>query len=137
VPAAGGRPALFVEVAAPRALAIDKDDRVWVVSHGKDQLLRTSDEGKLEVMAAGRPFEFPSAVAVDAEGNAFICDTYAKAVWKVTPGKRPAKWFAGEPMVSPVALAWLGTDLVVVDPRAKAVLRIDPTGKASRMEMAQ
>jgi len=134
VPATGGQPTLYAEVAAPRALTVDKDDRVWVVSHGKDQLLRSNAEGKLEVVVAGRPFEFPSAVVVDDEGTAYVCDTYAKAVWKVPAGKPAEKFFAGEPLVSPVGMARSGSDLLVADPRAKAVIRIDAAGKASRME---
>lgn len=134
VPAAGGQPALLAQVAAPRALCVDREDRLWVVSHGKDQLLRMAADGKPEVVAAGRPFEFPSAVVVDGEGTAYVCDTYAKAVWKVAPGKPPAKWLAGDPLVSPVGLAWRGADLLVADPRAKGVVQIDPAGKASRLE---
>src|SRR4029453_5747268 len=65
VPAAGGQPTVFAEVPAPRALTIDKDDRVWVVSHGKDQVLRSTAEGKFEIAVSGRPFEFPSAIVVD------------------------------------------------------------------------
>ena len=133
VPAAGGQPAVFAEVPAPRALTIDKDDRVWVVSHGKDQVLRGTSEGKLEVAVSGRPFEFPSAIVVDEEGVAYVCDTYAKAIWKVPPGKPPEKWLTGDPLVSPVGMTRLGKDLLVADPRAKAVIRIDPAGKASRM----
>jgi sugar lactone lactonase YvrE len=132
VPAAGGQPAVFAEVPAPRALTIDKDDRAWVVSHGKDQLLRGTPEGKLEVVVSGRPFEFPSAIVVNDEGVAFVCDTYAKAIWKVLPGKQPEKLLAGDPLVSPVGMTRLGTDLLVADPRAKAVIRIDAAGKASR-----
>jgi sugar lactone lactonase YvrE len=137
VPAAGGQPAQFAEVQAPRAVTIDKDDRLWIVSHGKDQLLRADAAGKLEVIVAGRPFEFPSAVAIADDGTAYVCDTYAEAVWKVTPGMAPAKFFAGEPLVSPVGMTWLGPDLVIADPRAKALVRIDPQGKASRIEYSQ
>lgn len=134
VPAVGGKPSVFAEVPAPRAVTIDKEDRLWVVSHGKDQLLRSDAEGKLEAVVSGRVFEFPSAVVVDDEGTAYVCDTYAKAIWKVPPGKQPEKWLAGEPLVSPVGLARSGTDLLVADPRAKAVFRVDAAGKASKIE---
>ncbi len=134
VPAAGGQPTVFAEVPAPRALTIDKDDRVWVVSHGKDQILRSTAEGKFEVVVSGRPFEFPSAIVVADDGTAFVCDTYAKAVWKVPPGKPPEKFVTGDPLVSPVGMVRQGADLLVADPRAKAVIRIDPAGKASRLE---
>lgn len=134
VAAAGGEPTEFAQIQAPRAITVDREDRVWVVSHGKDQLVRSAGEGKWETVVAGRPFAFPSAVVVDDDGTAFVCDTYAKAVWKVPPGKSPEKWFSGEPLVSPVGMARLGPDLLVADPRAKGVIRIDPAAKASLME---
>jgi sugar lactone lactonase YvrE len=134
VPAAGGQPSVLAEVQAPRALTIDKDDRAWIVSHGKDQVLRCAADGKLEVAVAGRPFDFPSAIVVADDGTAYVCDTYAKAVWKVPPGKPPEKFVTGEPLVSPVGMTRSGPDLLVADPRAKGVIRIDPTGKAARLE---
>jgi len=136
VPSAGGEPSLFAEVAAPRALAFDGEGRLWIVSHGKDQLLRANPEGKLEVAVAGRSFEFPSAVLVDAQGVAYVCDTYAKAIWKVVPGKPPVKWASGEPLVSPVGLAWSNTDVLVADPRAKGIVRVDPEGKMTTLRLA-
>jgi len=137
VPSAGGEPSLFAEVAAPRAVTVDGEDRVWIVSHGKDQLLRADSAGKLDVVVAGRPFEFPSAVLVDGQGVAYVCDTYANAIWKVEPGKPPAKWAAGAPLVSPVGLAWSNKDILVADPRAKAVVRVDPEGKLTTIPFAQ
>jgi hypothetical protein len=68
-------------------------------------------------------------------GVPYVCDTYAKSVWKVTAGK-PAKWLTGDPLVSPVGMAWLGSDLILADPRAKAVIRVNPEGKASKFEFA-
>jgi hypothetical protein len=68
-------------------------------------------------------------------GVPYICDTYAKSVWKVTAGK-PAKWLTGDPLVSPVGMTWLGPDLVIADPRAKAVIRVNPEGQATRVELS-
>jgi hypothetical protein len=135
VPAAGGKPELYLQIAAPRALWVDAEDRVWIISHGKDQLLRRDADAPPEVIAAGRPFEFPSAVVVDPAGTAFVCDTYAKAIWKIAAGQPPQKWFTGEPLVSPVGLAWRGENLLVSDPRAKAVIQLDPAGKASQLPL--
>jgi sugar lactone lactonase YvrE len=134
VPAAGGTPSVFAQVPAPRGLALDKEERLWVVSHGKDQLLRLTSEGKPEVVVTGRPFEFPSAVVVDDDLTAYVCDTYAKAIWKVPTGKAPEKLRAGDPLVSPVGLAKSGADLLVADPRAKAVIRVTAAGEATKVE---
>jgi sugar lactone lactonase YvrE len=128
VPAEGGEPAVFAEVRAPRGLAIDAEDRLWVVSHGEDQLLRFSPSGEKEVVVSGRPFEFPSAVVVGPEDIAYVCDTYAKAVWKVAGGK-PEKWIAGAPLVSPVGLARRGESLLIADPHAVAVFEADAGGE--------
>lgn len=40
VPEAGGRAVEVAEVPAPRGLWFDKQDRLWIVSHGPDQVLR-------------------------------------------------------------------------------------------------
>jgi hypothetical protein len=133
---AGGDPEKLVEVAAPRGLFVDREDRLWVLSHGKDQLLREDAAGKLAVVVPGRPFEFPSTVVVDDAGTAYVCDTYAKAIWKIESGKEPVKWVSGEPLVSPVGMAWQGKDLVIADPRAKGIVRVDPDGKMSKAELA-
>ena len=133
VPAAGGKPELFAEVPAPRGLAIDAMDRVWIVSHGKDQLLRAGADGKLETIVSGRPFEFPSSLALADDGTAYICDTYAKAIWKVAPDGKPEKWATGDPLISPVGLAWQGENLLVADPRANGIVEIDPAGKMQRI----
>jgi hypothetical protein len=135
IPAAGGKPTVFAQIAAPRALALDKDERLWVISHGKDAIVRFGADAKPEVVLAGRPFEFPSAIVVDDDLTAYVCDTYAKTIWKVPAGKSPEKLVSGEPLVSPVGMIRQGGDLLVADPRAKGVIRIDPAGVASRVEM--
>lgn len=134
VPAAGGKPTEFAKIAAPRGLALDKEERLWVVSHGKDALVRFDVDAKPEVVLSGRPFEFASAIVVDDNLTAYVCDTYAKAIWKVPAGKPAEKFVTGEPLVSPVGLTRSGADHLVADPRAKAVIRITPDGKASKVE---
>jgi hypothetical protein len=131
IPAAGGQPTLYADVPAARCIFVDGEDRVWIVSHGKDQLLRGDAAGKLETIVAGRPFQFPSSVVVRADGTALVCDTYAKAVWQVSAGKEPVKWASGEPFVSPVSLALQGENVLVADPRAQGLITIDPAGKAT------
>jgi sugar lactone lactonase YvrE len=130
------KPTTFVAVLAPRALFLDDQEQLWVVSHGNNQLLKVNAEGKTEVVVKGRPFEFPSAVVVNDEGVAFVCDTYAKAIWRVSPGKMPEKWVSGEPLVSPVGLAWQEKNLLVVDPRAKGLVRVSPTGEMEKIPYA-
>lgn len=136
VPADGGEPKMFAEVNAPRGLAIDAQDNVWALSLGPTPLVRSSAEGKLDPVLKERTFEFPGDLALDNAGNAYVCDTYAKAVWKVIPGKPPTKWATGDPLVSPTGIVWQHDHLLVVDPRAKAIIRVDAEGKMSKIEFA-
>lgn len=135
VPAAGGAPVKFAEVPAPRDVALDADERVWVLSHGKEQLLRLDADGKAESVVKGHPFQFPHQVAFDADRNAYVTDGYAKAVWKVTPGAEPKKLVEGEPLVNPVGITRRGDKFLVVDPRAKALFQMDTAGKLERLPL--
>jgi streptogramin lyase len=130
VPAAGGQPTVFATIPAPRGLAIDAEQQVWVVSHGENQLVRLSADGKSrEVMAAGRPFEFPHHLVLEADGTAYIADGYLPGVWKIPAGGAPEKWLSGEPFRNPVGLAKQGDKLLVVDPRVPALFTIDANGR--------
>lgn len=133
VPAAGGKPDQVAEVPAPRGVCIDSDDNVWVVSHGKNQVVRITAAGKVETVVEGRPFQFPHNIVLSPDKTAFVTDGYAKAVWKIPPGGKPEKWVSGDPFVNPVGLAWKKDNLLVVDPRANAVFEIAPGGKVTKV----
>lgn len=137
-PAAGGELTEFAVVAAPRGLAFDSEDRLWVVAYGgKDQVLRFTPDGKSEVIVSGRPFEFPNQIILDKDQNAYVADGYAKTIWKIGSDKKPVKFASGEPFSNPVGLAWQGDKLLVVDPRAKDFLyAVDPEGKVTPVPMA-
>ena len=64
VPAAGGKPEQVAEVQAPRGVCIDSEDNVWVVSHGKNQVVRITASGKVEAVVEGRPFLFPHNIVL-------------------------------------------------------------------------
>lgn len=133
VPAGGGKPQQVAEVQAPRGVAIDGRDNLWVVSHGPNQIVRVTPDGQVETVVAGRPFLFPHNIALAADETAYVTDGYSKAVWKVPPGGKPEKWVSGAPLVNPVGLAWRQQNLLVVDPHAKAVFEISPAGKLSQV----
>jgi sugar lactone lactonase YvrE len=134
VPHAGGEAAMWVQIPAPRGVCIDGEGNLWVVSHGKDQLVKVSPEGAVEPVVKGRPFEFPHTVVLDEAGAAYVADGYAKAVWKVPAGGEPVKWAEGQGLDNPVGLAWLGKQLLICDPRAQAVFQADAEGKLTRLE---
>lgn len=135
VPEAGGAAVKFAEVPAPKGIAMDAKGRLWVVSHGKDQLLRLSPEGKVETVVSGRPFQFPHNVAFDKDQNAYVSDGYAKTIWKIDATGKPAKWVEGKPLLNPVGIAWQGERLLIADPHAKAVFEVNKDGKPSRLEL--
>ncbi|MFM9960913.1 MAG: SMP-30/gluconolactonase/LRE family protein [Planctomycetaceae bacterium] len=129
IPAAGGKTEKFAEVDAPHGITIDADKNLWVVSHGKNQLMRVTPDAKVETVVEGRPWQFPHEVELDKDKTAFVTDGYGKAVWKVPFGGKPEKVFAGEPLVNPVGLTWQEGKLLVIDPRAKGVFLLGADGK--------
>lgn len=135
VPAAGGTPEEIAQIPAPRGVFVDADDRTWVISGVQDPLRRILPDGTVEVIVKDRPFQYPSAVLVDAQNNAYVCDSYSHAIWKVGPDGSTTKLVEGEPLVHPVGLAWRGADLLVVDPHAKALFQVDPSGKLTKVDL--
>ena len=129
IPAAGGKAEKFAEVDAPRGITIDADRNLWVINHGKNQLLRVTPDAKIEVVVEGRPWGFPHEVELDKDKTAFVTDGYGKCVWKVPLGGKPEKLVSGDPLVNPVGLTWQGETLIVIDSRAKGVFAIDASGK--------
>lgn len=129
VPKQGGKPVEFAAVPAPRGICLDSQGDLWVVSHGKQPLLRLQPDGKIQPVLSQRSFRFAHQVVVNAAGTAFVTDGYERAIWKCEPEKKPERWFSGEPLVNPVGLAAAGDDLLVADPRANAIFRIDSAAK--------
>ncbi len=130
IPAGGGTPEIIAEVTAPRGMAIDEEGRVWVVSHGKDAVIRLSPDGKQrDVIVEGRPFQFQHHIVLGKQSEAFVADGYAKTIWKIKQGEKPEAFIAGEPLKNPVGLAWWKGELLIVDPHTKAVYRNTADGK--------
>jgi sugar lactone lactonase YvrE len=136
VPASGGQPETVAEVQAPRGVVCDAEDHLWVVAQGgKDQLVRVTPTGEVQVAVAGRPFQFPHNIALAADNTAYVTDGFAKAVWKIPSGGKPEKWVSGDPLINPVGLAWRQNNLLVVDPHARAVFEITPEGRLQTLEI--
>jgi glucose/arabinose dehydrogenase len=129
VPADGGAAEEFVQAGPCRGITIDDQDRLWVVSHGKNQILRITPDAKIEVVLDKWPFQFPHHIVVDKELNAYVADGYGKAIWKIDPAGKPTKLAEGPPLDNPVGIAWQGDKLLVVDPRANSVFEVARDGK--------
>ena len=136
IPAEGGKPEMVAEVRAPRGITIDSNDRLWVVSHGKNRLVRVAPDGTVQTVVEGRPFEFPHTVVLGADGTAYVCDGYAKAIWKIPAGGKPSKWVSGKPFINPVGMARRGESLLVVDPHARALFEVSPAGEVAPMKLS-
>lgn len=141
-PAAGGEPVKFVGVDAPRGIAFDGEDRLWAVSAGNAHAVvrfaaaPKPDDAPEESITL--PFEGPHmahTIAIDKAGAAYVADNYGKTIWKIGDDRKPAAWLVGDPLVSPVGLAWQGETLLVADPRAKAIISVDASGKATPLEI--
>ncbi|MEX1232786.1 MAG: hypothetical protein WEB58_21245 [Planctomycetaceae bacterium] len=127
-------PVKYAEVAAPRGIALDADGRLWCVSGGtKNQLVRVETDGTVNVVVKEPTFEFPHQVVLDDEKTAYVTDSYAKAVWRIPLDGTAEKWISGAPLANPVGIARQGKDLLIADPRAKAIFRIDAEGEISRV----
>ena len=119
IPEAGGEPTEVAQVSAPRGVAVDSQGAIWVVTHGKDrQVVKIGADNKVTTVVSGRPFEFPQSIALDDQGNSYVADGYAKAVWKITPDGKSSKLVEGGGLSHPDCVARRGAGLVVVDPRA-------------------
>ena len=123
VPAKGGKPTEFAVINSPRGLALDKDERLWILStSSKDgQIQRADKDGKLESVIKDKPFQLPHNIVVTDDGTAYVTDNYAKAIWKVPAGGKPEKAITKAPLNKPVGLAKFGKELVVADPHARAI----------------
>ncbi|MBI3863899.1 MAG: NHL repeat-containing protein [Planctomycetia bacterium] len=125
---AGGAPVKIADAARPSGIAVDAQDRIWVVdSSGKDQVIRILPNGKTEAVVAGKLQQdpkvqsFPHNIALDKDQNAYICDNYGATVWKVGPNGKQQKWLADKPLVKPVGIVFAGDRLLIADPHAKQI----------------
>ncbi|MFN3189535.1 MAG: NHL repeat-containing protein [Aureliella sp.] len=109
----------------PRGVSIDGEGQVWVVSQNTEQLQKVAEDGKAEPVVATREFQFPHQVAVLDNGDAYVTDGYAKAVWRIKQGGKPEKVVEGGPLDNPVGIAQVEGGLMIVDPRVRKVFKIE------------
>ena len=129
VPAIGGKATEWVKVPAPRGIAIDGQDRVWVVSHSKEPLLRFAKDKTKEVIVSDPVFEFAHQIVVDSKGDSYVTDGYAKSVWKIPAQGKPETFFRGEPLKNPVGLSKQGERLLIADPHKKMIYSLPLQGE--------
>jgi hypothetical protein len=134
----GEEPKEVAVVAGVRGLAFDADKKLLLATTIEDPIRRVGDDGKLEVLVKGRPFEFPHQIVVGKDGSYCVTDNYAATLWQVPAGGGEPKAFVkGDPLVKPVGLARRGDDLLVADPHAKAVFVVSPDAKITTLVKAK
>lgn len=137
LPAAGGDPQELVQLAAPRGLFVDAEDRLWAIAaSGEAPLVRVTAEGAVEPVVRTRAFEFPHDVVVNAAGTAFVSDNYARCIWQVSPAGEVTKLAAEPPLNGPVGLAAQAEGVLIADPRAKAIFQLDAAGTLTTVAAA-
>lgn len=129
IPSGGGTPTEYAKVPAPRGIAVDAQDRVWVLSSSKQPVIRFDENRKSEVVVGEPVFEFANQMVVDSRGNAYVCDGYAKAVWKIPSGGKPEKMVSGDPLNNPVGIAIDQDRLLIADPRQRNVFSLPLEGE--------
>lgn len=123
----GGKVEDVVDVRAPRAILFDKDGAIVVLT---DKTLVRVSGGSTSPIVATPPFEFPHDAVLHPNGNFYVTDGYAKAVWQVTPDGKVASLVKGEPLKSPQGIAVDAKgNLLVADAHAKAIFQITPKGE--------
>lgn len=129
LPVAGGDPEEVVQLAAPRGLFVDAGDQLWAIAASGDApLVRVAADGSVEPVVTTRAFEFPHDVVVDDDGVAYVSDNYATCIWQVSTAGDVTKLVSGAPLQGPVGLARSSAGVLVADPRAKAIYRLDAAG---------
>ncbi len=125
-PLAGGEPEMFAKLNA-RGIFAD-GERLWVVTQEAAQVVTVDETGKVTEVVPERAFAFPHNVVVIA-GTAYVSDGYGKAIWQIKAGEKPEVLVKGEPLQGPVGLAVAGTEILIADPQAKQVFRLNPADK--------
>jgi sugar lactone lactonase YvrE len=127
----GGDVEDVVDVKSPRAVLVDKDGAIVVLTD--DNLVRVS-AGTTTPLAKSMPFEFPHDVVLNSDGNFYVSDGYARAIWRVGADGAVSTFVQGEPLVSPQGLALdRQGNLLVADPHARSIFSITPKGDVTRL----
>jgi DNA-binding beta-propeller fold protein YncE len=69
-----------------RAIAVDREERVYIADSAGRQVLSVDNEGAARRYAKLPEFKEPSGVAVDSKGRVWVCDQQARAVFLVSAG---------------------------------------------------
>ncbi len=119
------------EIRAPRAVLFDKEGVPVVLTD--DNLVRVVG-GAPTPLTNAAPFEFPHDAVLHPDGNFYVTDGYAKAIWKVTAAGEVTPFVTGAPLISPQGIAVDAKgNLLVADAHAQAIFSINPKGELTQL----
>jgi sugar lactone lactonase YvrE len=126
---ADGKVTDVAQVQAPRSVLFGKEGSILVLT---DRNLMRVVEGNAETLLEDPPFEFPHDAVRHPNGNLYVSDGYAKAIWQIDPQGQVSAFAQGEPFQSPQGLSVDGEgNLLVADPHAKAIFKVNAKGEVS------
>lgn len=127
-----GEVADVAEIKGPRAILFDKAGGVLVLTDRN--LVRVGEGGRIEPVLEDSPFELAHDAVLHPNGNYYVTDGYAKAIWQVTPQGEPTVLVQGDPLQSPQGLAVDGEgNLLVADAHARTVFKVNPKGEIAAL----
>jgi sugar lactone lactonase YvrE len=116
----GGKLDRFADRKGVRGLALDSEEKLWVLASTEPQLVRYASD-KPDIMAA-KAFRYPAALSVRGVNEWYVADSYDACIYMGTDSAAPSKLVCGEPLKYPAGIALIGDkDLVIADPHAKTV----------------
>jgi streptogramin lyase len=117
-------------IAAPRSIFFDKDGSVLVLTDRN--VVRVTENGEKEALLTDSPFELAHDGVLHPNGNLYVADGYAMAIWQVTPAGETSQLVQGEPLMNPQGLAVDASgNLLVADPHASTIFKVTTKGEVS------
>jgi len=125
---ADGRVTEVATVKAPRAVLLDGKGGVLVVADRN--VHRVDANGKVSALLEKPPFELLHDGVLHPNGNLYVSDGYARAIWQITPDGKVTALVKGPPLESPQGMAMDGgKNLLVADARAKTLFVVTTKGE--------
>lgn len=128
---ADGKVSEVAKIQAPRAIFFDAEGAILVLTD--KNIVRVGASGATEPLLQNPPFQFPHDAVRHPNGNLYVTDGYARAVWQVAREGQAWKVTAlvqGDPLKSPQGIALDGKgNLLVADAHAKAIFQITVKGE--------
>jgi len=130
---ADGKVSEVAKIQAPRAIFFDAQGAILVLTD--NNILRVGQGGATTPLLQKPPFQFPHDAVRHPNGNIYVTDGYAHAIWQVAPegqGFKVSALVQGDPLKSPqgIALDPKG-NLLVADAHAKAIFQVTTKGEIS------